>query len=188
MHGKERAVAPAFGPIVGLNVVATAGVDTDVLGTFSGETLRRGTMLETAVAKARLGVEATGLRLAIASEGSFGPHPQIFFMPAGIELLVLVDVDQGLVIHETMLLENTNLAHLVAAPGAPINAFRGPKSAFRNTHISCDQTLAIRSRGWSKALLTVVVSIVPSPLRRTPLPTAARESRPTCVRISIRRG
>ena len=123
MHGKQRAVAPAFGQLIGLNVVATVGLDTDALGTFSGETPRRGPMLETAVAKARLGIEATGLRLAIASEGSFGPHPQIPFLPAGIELLVFVDADRDSVIHETMLAEQTNFAHLVAAPGSPIDSF-----------------------------------------------------------------
>jgi len=123
MHGKERAVAPAFAQALGLGVVVSAGVDTDALGTFSGETARRGTVRETAVAKARLGIEATGLRLAIASEGSFGPHPQIPFVPAGIELMVFVDADQGLVIHETLLAEQTNFAHFVAAPGTPIDAF-----------------------------------------------------------------
>lgn len=123
MHGKERAVAPAFGQVLGLNVHVPPAVDTDALGTFSGETPRRGTMLETAVTKARLGIEATGLRLALASEGSFGPHPQIPFLPAGIELLVFVDADQGLVIHETVVAERTNFAHLSAAPGTPIDAF-----------------------------------------------------------------
>jgi len=123
MHGKERAVAPAFGQVVGLSVVATAAVDTDALGTFSGETPRRGTMLETAVAKARLGIEATGLRLAIAGEGSFGPHPQIPFLPSGIELLVFVDAEKGLLIHKIAVVGKTNLAHLVAAPSTPIDTF-----------------------------------------------------------------
>ena len=123
MHGKERAVAPAFAQVLGLNVVATTGVDTDALGTFTGETPRRGTMLEAAVAKARLGTGATGLRFAIASEGSFGPHALIPFLPAGIELMVFVDADRDVVIHETMAAERTNFAHLVVAPGTSVDRF-----------------------------------------------------------------
>ncbi|MCY7308448.1 MAG: hypothetical protein LH632_20405 [Rhodoferax sp.] len=123
MHGKEKAVAPAFGQVLGMNLVVTKGVNTDALGTFSGETLRRGSMLETAVAKAWLGINATGLQLAIASEGSFGPHALIPFLPSGIETLVFVDADQGWVIHEAMAVEQTNFAHLVAVPGTPINTF-----------------------------------------------------------------
>ena len=118
MHRKQQAVAPAFEQALGLNVVATTDVDTDTLGTFSGETPRRGTMLETALAKARLGMQATGLRLAIASEGSFGPHPEIPFLPAGIELLVFVDADAQSAIHETRVVERTNFAHRVTAPVA----------------------------------------------------------------------
>ena len=117
MHRKERAVAPAFVQALGLNVVATTDVDTDTLGTFSGETPRRGTMLETALAKARLGMQATGLRLGIATEGSFGPHPEIPFLPAGIEVMVFVDADSGLTIQETSVVERTNFAHRVTAPG-----------------------------------------------------------------------
>ena len=42
MHGKEKAVAPAFGQVLGIKLVVTKGVGTDALGTFSGETARRG--------------------------------------------------------------------------------------------------------------------------------------------------
>ena len=123
LHGKERAVAPAFRQILGMNVVATTDVDTDALGTFSGETPRKGTMRETAVAKARLGIEATGLRFAIASEGSFGPHALVPFLPSGVELMVFVDADRDMVIQETMAAARTNFAHLVAAPGSSIDSF-----------------------------------------------------------------
>jgi len=129
MHHKEQAVAPAFAQALGLKVVATTGVDTDALGTFSGEIPRCGTMLETALAKARLGLRASGLRLAIASEGSFGPHPEIPFLAAGIELLVFVDAnsasgeDTERVIYESRIVERTNFAHRVTAPGDDIDAF-----------------------------------------------------------------
>ncbi len=101
MHGKEAAVVPAFAAM-GADVVVPAGIDTDALGTFTGETERNGTMGETAVAKARLGMAASGLPVGLASEGTFGPHPAMPFLPAGMELLVLVDDTRGLVVSESL--------------------------------------------------------------------------------------
>jgi hypothetical protein len=83
MHRKEEAVAPALLSTLGLLVVPARGLDTDQLGTFSGEVPREGSMLDVAMRKARLGMSATGLPLGIASEGTFGPHPAIPFFPAG---------------------------------------------------------------------------------------------------------
>ena len=123
MHGKLQALAPPFAQALGLDIVASTGINTDALGTFTGETPRLGTMLQTAVAKARLGIQATGLPLALASEGSFGPHPQIPFVPAGTELLVFVDADAGRVVHEAMVVAQTNFAHLTLKPGAPLERF-----------------------------------------------------------------
>ncbi|MFN3608353.1 MAG: DUF6671 family protein [Hyphomonas sp.] len=97
MHGKERAIGPAFRDILGTDVEVPRDLDTDQLGTFSGEIERRGSMDEVLVAKARLGLKVSGLDLAIASEGSFGPHPQIPFIPVGLEKLVLIDAKSGLV-------------------------------------------------------------------------------------------
>jgi len=123
MHGKERAVAPVFQQSVGLSVTAASGLDTDQLGTFTGEIPRDGTMLEVAVRKARLGMRATGLPLGLASEGTFGPHPQVPFVAAAIELMVLVDDERGLVVHEGLIAEATNFAQRVAAPGIDLGGF-----------------------------------------------------------------
>ncbi|MEP6836483.1 MAG: DUF6671 family protein, partial [Bradyrhizobium sp.] len=117
MHRKEAVIAPALLSGVGLLVAATPGLDTDQLGTFSGEVPREGAILEVAVRKARLGMSATGLPLGIASEGTFGPHPAIPFMPAGMELLVFVDDDRKIVISERLIAEATNFDHLVVSPG-----------------------------------------------------------------------
>lgn len=75
MHGKQVAVGPPFREILGLKLRLPDDIDTDALGTFTGEVERKGTMLETAIAKARLGMELTGSKLGLASEGSYGPHP-----------------------------------------------------------------------------------------------------------------
>jgi len=123
MHGKEQAVAPAFMDAAGLTVMPAYNLDTDALGTFTGEIPRRGTMLEVAIAKARLGMQAAGLPLGIASEGSFGPHPAFTFAPGGIEVLVFVDSETGITIHETLIVDETNFAHVVAIPGDRLDAF-----------------------------------------------------------------
>lgn len=123
LHGKEQAIAPMFLAILNVIVAPAEGVDTDALGTFSGETPRRGTVLETAVAKARLGMERARLPFGIASEGSFGPHPLFPIIPAGFELMAFVDDERGTTIHESLVIDATNFAHIVTSPAEPITQF-----------------------------------------------------------------
>ena len=106
MHGKEAAIGPAMQAHLGLTVVTPPDLDTDVLGTFTGEIPRVGTMRDVAIRKARLGMRASGLRIGIASEGSFGPHPAIPFFRAGMELMVLVDDERDLIISESLIAED----------------------------------------------------------------------------------
>jgi len=110
-HDKQRAVARPFRLALGLEVVATPDLDTDLLGTFCGEVPRVGTALDVCERKARLGMAATGLSLGLASEGSFGPHPFIPFIPAGIEIMTFVDDERGFVVSEHFLTERTNYGH-----------------------------------------------------------------------------
>lgn len=123
MHRKEEAIAPALLSTVGLLVAPSLGLDTDQLGTFTGEISREGTMLDAATRKARLGMSVMGLPLGIASEGTFGPHPAIPFMPAGMELLVFVDDERQVVITEGLVAEATNFDHLIVSPGEALGPF-----------------------------------------------------------------
>ncbi len=123
MHGKERAVAPPLLSRLGLALTVPAGLDTDRLGTFTGEVERPFPPRETALAKARLGMEAAGLPLGLASEGSYGPHPQLPFLAWGRELLAFVDGERGLEIVEAAASVRTNFSHLVARPGDPLDGF-----------------------------------------------------------------
>lgn len=115
MHGKRAAIAPALEGEVGLILEVALGIDTDALGAFTGEIARPGTMEETAILKARLGLEVSGLPLALASEGSYGAHPLFPFIPGGLEMIVLVDDALGLVIKETIIADQTNYQHTTAA-------------------------------------------------------------------------
>ncbi len=99
-HEKLSLIGPPIQRAIGLTVEAVA-VDTDVLGTFTADIPRKGTPLETAVAKARLGIAATGIPLGMASEGSIGPDPLVPFLVADQEIVVLVDEEAGVSVWET---------------------------------------------------------------------------------------
>jgi hypothetical protein len=109
MHGKAEALAPAFAGL-GVSLTVPAGIDTDALGTFSGEIPRLQPPLETAIAKARLAMAATGLPLGLATEGSFGPDPLIAFVPLHREVAVLVDDLHGQIVCEWRNSHETNFA------------------------------------------------------------------------------
>lgn len=113
MHGKRAAIAEPLARATGLRVEDSARIDTDALGTFSGEIARVGTMGEVAIRKARLGMAASGVDIGLASEGSFGPHPQCPFISADLELLVLVDDERGFTVSESLVTEQTNYASAV---------------------------------------------------------------------------
>lgn len=112
MHGKERVVRPLLKGALGLELVLPDAFDTDRFGTFSREVERTGTQLDAARAKIEAALEHDRqAQVAIASEGSFGPHPQIFFAPIGREIVVMRDRESSLELigHHADL--STNFAH-----------------------------------------------------------------------------
>lgn len=90
-HAKEKVIAPHLTKELGLNCFVPDQLDTDLLGTFSGEVERVDSPLDTARKKCQMAMDLTSVDLAIASEGSFGPHPSIPFIPAHEEYLLLID-------------------------------------------------------------------------------------------------
>ena len=116
LHGKERALARPFALGLAASLELSA-CDTNTLGTFSGEVERAGDALSTCRRKAMLGLEATGLRQGLASEGSFGPHPALPLLPVGQELLVFVDLDRQLTVVEQRLEWRTNYGQILLEPG-----------------------------------------------------------------------
>ena len=95
MHGKETVMAPLLEAGLGVRVVVAEGLNTDAYGTFSGEIERTGTPLDAARQKVAAALDATGHRLGVASEGSFGPHPALPFLYVDAELVLLVDRETG---------------------------------------------------------------------------------------------
>lgn len=100
-HSKGRAISPEFQSILDMQVEEIY-VDTDLLGTFSGEIERKGSARETVLAKARMAIAETGNPYALASEGSIGADPFIPFINSDFELLAFVDDNLGFEIVESI--------------------------------------------------------------------------------------
>ena len=105
-HKKEQVIAPILESL-GL-VCEVSTLDTDEFGTFSGEVERSDDPIATARKKCLAALENTEYDLAVASEGSFGQHPLIFFAPADDEFLFFLDKKQSLEIIVRELSTETN--------------------------------------------------------------------------------
>ncbi len=107
MHQKETVIAPLL--IKKLETLCVVPeINTDTLGTFSGEIDRLGTPLETARKKCEMAMEVMACDLAIASEGSFGVHPLLPFAHANDEIVMLLDRKNNLEIVGRELTTATN--------------------------------------------------------------------------------
>ncbi len=110
MHGKERAIAPPIEAALGLRAIVPPDFDTDAFGTFTRDVPRLADQRETARRKAYAAMELLGATVAIASEGSFGPHPALPLVPCDRELVVLCDREHGLEVWGEVLTVETNFA------------------------------------------------------------------------------
>ncbi len=110
MHQKEQVLQPLLEASLKVTISVVDGLNTDLLGTFSGEVARIADPLTTARKKCELAMELTGCDLVLASEGSFGVHPSAFFLPANEEWLLLLDRKNGLEIHARHLSLETNFS------------------------------------------------------------------------------
>lgn len=88
-HQKEQAIAPELQKCGFTTEVIE--VDTDVLGTFSGEVERQKGVWDTLEAKIALGSHQAKGQFVLASEGSFGPHPEIPWLTVDEECLLWID-------------------------------------------------------------------------------------------------
>jgi hypothetical protein len=114
MHQKQQAIAPILEPELGIKVIVLTDFNTDVFGTFTREIERPGTQIAAAKLKATKALELTGEKLAIASEGSFAPHPYIPYIYSNREIVILLDHENDLeLVGEELSLE-TNFNHQVA--------------------------------------------------------------------------
>jgi hypothetical protein len=122
-HHKEKAISRPLQEAIGLSVFVPADLDTDLLGTFSGEVERDGTPSNVVVRKARFGMAAAGVALGVASEGSFRPHAELSFVVGCHELMAFVDDDVGLVVVEDLFTLDTNFGNAKARDTAGMFEF-----------------------------------------------------------------
>jgi hypothetical protein len=111
MHQKERAIAPLLETELGIQVIVPSQFDTDCFGTFTREIKRIGTQIEAARLKAQKVLELTGETIAIASEGSFYPHPAFPFISCNREIILWLDKDNDLEIIGQEISTETNHNH-----------------------------------------------------------------------------
>lgn len=124
MHGKERVIAPLAARFLGLSLEVAPGLDTDAFGTFSRNVARTGSPLDAARAKIAAAFALAGdVQVALASEGSFGPHPHVPFAALNRELVVLIDRASGLELVGQHASLDTNFAHEVVTERAAALAF-----------------------------------------------------------------
>lgn len=90
-HQKQDVIAPILEKELGVVCFVDEQYDTDALGTFTGEIERQLDPLATAREKCLRGMRLNNCDLGVASEGSFGPHPSMFFVNADDELLLCID-------------------------------------------------------------------------------------------------
>jgi hypothetical protein len=122
-HGKEIVVGPALGKSFGMDCSVSKNLDTDLWGTFTGEVERILTPVEAARQKCILALEECDADFAVGSEGSFGPHPTLYFLPADEEYLVLMSrkKDFEMVVKMTSL--QTNYASYDMNSESNLNSF-----------------------------------------------------------------
>ena len=115
-HNKEAVIAPILEKHLLVTCITPENLDTDQLGTFSGEIERVMDPLAAARQKCYLAMERANTDLAVASEGSFGAHPLLYFLPADDELLLLVDKKNNLEIVVLCTLKSRAISEAVFSP------------------------------------------------------------------------
>ncbi len=107
-HKKEQVIKPILEKELGVHCFVDESFDTDQLGTFTGEIERLLEPVAAAREKCLRAMLKNECELAIASEGSFGPHPSLFYVNADDEFVMLLDMRNNLEIVERVLSIDTN--------------------------------------------------------------------------------
>ena len=123
MHQKERVMAPILERELGVKILVPADLDTDYFGTFTREVKRLGTQIEAVRLKATKALEIAGETLAFASEGTFGPHPRIPYLPANREIVILLDIANHLELIGEHLSVETNYSHQLVSSVEEVKVF-----------------------------------------------------------------
>ena len=132
-HSKEQVIAPLLEKHLHVKCFVPENFDTDKLGTFSGEIEREHDPITTLRNKCLMAMEQYNCDLGIASEGSFGAHPTLFFVPADDEFVMLIDKKNGLEIVARELSTLTNFSAEFISTEKELKALRGMCKMCENT-------------------------------------------------------
>ncbi len=121
-HEKEQVIAPPFMSRLSCTL-RVHDFDTDEFGTFTGEIARTLSPYQTCLLKAKTAAKRYNYALAVASEGSFGPHPAFPFVPSAHELMVFVDRTRDWIIAEQLVSQKTNYAMITINKNTELDAF-----------------------------------------------------------------
>ncbi|MBS9395015.1 MAG: hypothetical protein HEQ29_18435 [Dolichospermum sp. LBC05a] len=111
MHNKEKVISPLLKEHLGINLIVPQALNTDVFGTFTREIKRPDTQIITARLKAKKALEMDDEKIAVASEGSFAPHPLIPYIYANREIIIFLDQENDLEIIGEVFSIETNFNH-----------------------------------------------------------------------------
>lgn len=108
-HGKAAAATEPFARLLSAQIEPLT-IDSDSLGTFTGEVERAGSMLDALRGKIKLARAKTGNRFVLASEGSFSSADGFGVVVQNLEILLLHDSVTGIEITEQFVTLETNYA------------------------------------------------------------------------------
>lgn len=123
MHLKEQVIQPVLEDALGVECLVVEGLNTDHLGTFTGEKERYSDAITTARYKCEKARELVQADIYVSSEGSFGPHPELLFVPVSEEILFFTMPSAGLEIVVKHLSMNTNFGHVETTEYSEIQRF-----------------------------------------------------------------
>lgn len=123
MHKKEMVIAPILEQQFGLSCFTCQNLNTDLHGTFSGEVERLLSPVEAAKAKCIEAMKISGCDMAVSSEGSFGPHPTLAFVPCDEEIIFFYDRKNDIEIVVKEISTTTNFASREIRTFSELNSF-----------------------------------------------------------------
>ena len=112
MHRKELAIAPILQASLGTRVTVPQNFNSDIFGTFTRDIERPANQIDTAKLKAENALNLVDADLAIASEGSFFPHPMLG-IPYNREIVLLLDQKHNFTVYGESLSPDTNFRHQI---------------------------------------------------------------------------
>ncbi|MBE9205643.1 hypothetical protein IQ244_03780 [Nostoc sp. LEGE 06077] len=113
MHHKEKVIAPLLEQELDIKTIVPSNFNTDAFGTFTRDIKRAGTQIAAAKLKAETALKMTGESLAIASEGSFVPHPLVPYIYSNREIVILLDKQNEIEIIGEEFSIDTNFNHQI---------------------------------------------------------------------------